>query len=80
MIVGILYPGKHLAAYHTVCFLFRYLDILGQPVWQEITGIDDSELKELAESLPMVVLQSRAPSNSQEVWWSLFALEKVGVK
>ena len=34
--------------------------MLSQPVWQEISGIQDPELKELAESLP-IVLQSRAP-------------------
>ena len=38
------------------------LDIFSQPLWQQISDIQDSELKELAGTLPMVVLQSRAPS------------------
>ena len=38
------------------------LDIFSQPLWQQISDIRDSELKELAGTLPMVVLQSRAPS------------------
>ena len=62
-------------------FLFRCLDIFSQPVWQEIAGIDDPELKELAESLPLVVLQSRAPSTVKKyggafLHWKRWALSK----
>ena len=54
--------------------------MLSQPVWQEISGIQDLELKELAESLPIVVLQSRAPSTVKYsgafLCWKRWALSK----
>ena len=55
--------------------------MLSQPVWQEISGIQDPELKELSESLPLVVLQSRAPSTVKKysgafLRWKRWALSK----
>ena len=36
--------------------------ILGQGIWKEVEALQDPELKELAKSLPLTVLRSRAPS------------------
>ena len=38
-----------------------YSDIFRQPIWQDLTAIDDLELSILAEFLPAVVLKGRAP-------------------
>ena len=64
-----------------ILFLQFCLDIFSQPLWREISDIEDSELKELAEALPMVVLQSRAPSTVKKyggafLRWKRWALSK----
>ena len=50
-------------------------------MWQDISVIEDPELRELAESLPSVVLQSRAPSTVKKyggafLRWKRWALNK----
>ena len=50
-------------------------------MWQDIAAIEDPELKELVESLPNVVLQSRAPSTIKKysgtfLRWKRWALSR----
>jgi len=49
---------------------FALPDVFETGVWPELRNIKDPELKDLAESLPLLVLHSKAPSTmSEEVQW-----------
>lgn len=73
--------GSRKLTMHMNSSLTFCLDIFSQPLWQQISDIQDSELKELAVTLPMVVLQSRAPSTIKKysgafLHWKRWALSK----
>ena len=59
----------------------HYLDVFTQPIRQEFDSIEHPELRELAESLPEIVLRSRAPSTVKKyggafLRWKRWALYK----
>ena len=43
-----------------------YIDVFDQGVWLQMNDIEDAELKELASSLPDVVLRGKAPSTAKK--------------
>ena len=43
-------------------FLIYFPDVFLNGIWPEIDQIHDPELKELAESLPLIALRSKAPA------------------
>ena len=45
-------------------------------MWAQMQSIEDPELKELADSLPEVVLREKAPSTA--IQWCIYPLEEVG--
>ena len=47
--------------------LFLLADIFKHGIWPELDNISDPELRELAEYLPLVALQSRAPSTAKNM-------------
>ena len=56
-----------------------------QGIWQEILHLQDQDLKELAESLPAVVMSSRAPATVKKyagafLRWKKWAVNRQGVK
>ena len=65
-------------------FCFRSLDVFSQGFWPDVLSIQDPELKDLAESLPSIVLQSRAPSTVKKYAgafsrWKRWASSKPGL-
>ena len=60
-------------------------DVFSKDLWPEIRQIDDPELKELAECLPMIALQSKAPATVKKYAggfsrWKRCAKSKPGVE
>ena len=58
-----------------------YIDVFDQGVWLQMNDIEDAELKELASSLPDVVLRGKAPSTAKQysgafVCWKRWANSK----
>ena len=47
-------------------FGYSYPDIFEQGVWVEMQAVQDPELRELADSLPEVVLRGKAPSTVKQ--------------
>ena len=47
-------------------YLFLLTDIFKHGIWLELYNISDPKLRELAEYLPLVALQSRAPSTAKK--------------
>ena len=45
-----------------VCLLTHWIDVFKKGVWPGFADIDDPELKALAEALPSIALQSKAPA------------------
>ena len=50
----------------SLLILFLLTDIFKHGIWPELDNISDPELRELAEYLPLVALQSRAPSTAKK--------------
>ena len=46
----------------TLLCIYTLTDIFSQGIWPDIQSLEDPELKELAESLPSIVLQCKAPA------------------
>ena len=53
---------SHLSGNFFQCFTCTAIDVLSQGAWKELNGLVDPELKQLADSLPKVVLAGRAPA------------------
>ena len=56
-----------------------------QGIWQEILHLQDLDLEELAESLPAVVMSSRAPATAKKyagafLRWKKWTVNRQGVK
>ena len=45
-----------------VSVVSHFPDVFSKGIWPKIHQIDDPELKELAESLPLIALRSKAPA------------------
>ena len=50
------------------CILFYicYVDVFSCGIWSQFEGIEDDELRDLASSLPGVVLSGRAPATAKK--------------
>ena len=49
-----------------IVFTLPFTDVFKHGIWPEVQNITDPELKELADFLPSVVLQNRAPSTAKK--------------
>ena len=71
--------------YWLLTISIHLIGVLSQGVWAELESLDDPELRELADSLPGTVLQSRAPSTVRKytgdfLRWKKWATSKPGVE
>ena len=67
-----------------VLLCIHLTDIFSQGIWPDVQNLEDPELKELAEYLPSIVLQSKAPATVKKYSeafnrWKRWALLKPSV-
>ena len=66
-------------------FFYALPDVFEKGVWPELQDIQDPELKDLAESLPLIVLHSKAPATVKKYSgafsrWKRWATSKPGLE
>ena len=68
-----------------ITFFYALPDVFEKEVWPELQDIQDPELKDLAESLPLIVLQSKTPATAKKYSgafsrWKRWAASKPGLE
>ena len=68
-----------------IMFFYALPDVFEKGVWPELQDIQDPELKDLAESLPLIVLHSKAPATVKKYSgafsrWKRWATSKPGLE